>query len=114
MRREVILSVDPNYLPSEGDLDRDIWIVSSTANLAMADLRRKSPGTKSTTVFNDLGSRLENALAMLPTAFAHHPQAAVVIVRGLSDQASKQLIEELASEWFGAAFHSEVQFGRGR
>lgn len=114
MRAEVILSVDPNYLPAEGDLDRDIWIVISNANLALADLLRRTSGNKSTTVFNDLGSRLENALAMLPTVFEHHPQAAGVIVRGLSDQESKQLIEEAAPEWLGTLFNGEVQFDRDR
>ncbi|KQV28192.1 hypothetical protein ASC97_07580 [Rhizobium sp. Root1203] len=114
MRAEVIVSVDPNYLPAEGDLDRDIWIVTSEANLALADLRRRAPGSKSTTVFNDLGSRLENASAMLPTVFEHHPQAAGVTIRGLSAQESKQLIDDLAPEWFGTAFDSDVQFSRGR
>jgi hypothetical protein len=108
----IIVSVDPNYSLTKADSECDVWIVSSAANLILADEIRRVSGTKSMTVFEDLGSPVENATTMLPSVFEHHPDAVDAKVRGLTDDERRQTIQDAAPEWSGSSVGEEVVFRR--
>ncbi|WP_320201487.1 hypothetical protein RMR16_006835 [Agrobacterium sp. rho-13.3] len=110
MAAPIIVSVDPNYSFTKADIECDVWIVSSAANLILADEIRRISGTKSMTVFDDLGSPVENAISMLPSVFEHHPDAVDAKVRGLTDNERRQAIQDAAPEWLGSSVGEEVVF----
>lgn len=64
MATPIVVSVDPNYSLTTADTECDLWIVSSTANLIMADEIHRVSGTKSMTVFDGPGSPFEKAISM--------------------------------------------------
>jgi hypothetical protein len=110
MAAPIIVSVDPNYSLTKADNECDVWIVSSAANLLLADEIRRKSGTKSMTVFDDLGSPVENAISILPSVFEHHPDAVDAKVRGLTDDERRQAIQDAAPEWLGLFVGAEVVF----
>jgi hypothetical protein len=110
MATPIIVSVDPNYSLTNADTECDVWIVSSAANLVVANEIRRASGTKSVTVFDDLGSPVENAISMLPSVFEHHPDAADARVRGLTNDERRQAIQDAAPEWLGSSVGDEVVF----
>jgi hypothetical protein len=110
MAAPIIVSVDPNYSLTNADTECDVWIVSSAANLMLADEIRRVSGTKSMTVFDDLGSPVENAISMLPLVFEHHPDAVDARVRGLTDDERRQAIQDATPEWLGSSVGEEAVF----
>jgi hypothetical protein len=110
MATPIIVSVDPNYSLTKADTECDVWIVSSAANLIVADEIRRVSGTKSMTVFNDLGSPVENAISILASVFEHHSDAIDATVRGLTDDEHRQAIQGAAPDWLGSSVGEEVVF----
>jgi len=110
MATPIIVSVDPNYSLTKGDTECDVWIVTSAANLIVADEIRRASGTKSMTVFDDLGSPVENAISMLPSVFEHHPDAVDARVRGLTNEERRQAIQDAAPKWLGSSVGEELVF----
>ena len=110
MATPIVVSVDPNYSLTKADTECDVWIVSSAANFIAADEIRRASGTKSMTVFHDLGSPVENAISMLPLVFEHHPDAVNARVRGLTNEERRQAIQDAAPEWLGSSVGEELVF----
>jgi|GEM_PF-6600670 len=110
MATKIIVSDDPHYSLTTADGECDVWIVSSAANLIVADEIRRVSGTKSMTVFNDLGSPVENAISILASVFEHHPDAIDATVRGLMDDEHRQAIQGAAPNWLGSSVGEEVVF----